>query len=160
MFSSQAIWLYNRSLDCLKGDGVLKDEEKAFSLNMQAAESGYHDAVLAMGWFYLNGIGIAKDEVLGWHWYRKSARQGETKAMFSLGYIAYKKHDYSDALTWFNRAVKLKHWRSLYWLGKLYWRGHGVDQDRKRALAFFEEAAQAKVLEARRAIRFFNRHHA
>jgi TPR repeat protein len=160
MFSSQAAWLYNRSLDYLRGDDVSKNPEKAFALNAQAAESGHHDAVLSMGWFYLNGIGVAPDKTAAWHWYRKSARQGEPKAMYSLGYMAYMNRDYSDALRWFNRAVKAKHVRSLYWLGKLYWRGHGVDQDRKQALAFFEDAARAKVSEARRVLRFLNRCHA
>jgi len=31
-------------------------------LNVIAAEQGMHDAVLAMGWFYLNGVGAQANE--------------------------------------------------------------------------------------------------
>jgi TPR repeat protein len=58
---SRPVWLYNRSLEYLAGKGVAKDERQAFVLNREAAEKGYGDAVLAMGWFYLNGAGVAVD---------------------------------------------------------------------------------------------------
>ena len=74
--------------------------------------------------------------------------------MFSLGQIAYDQRDYSEALTWFTRALDAGHLRSLYWLGKLYWRGHGVEQDKKEAMRYFHRAASNKVVEAQRALRF------
>jgi TPR repeat protein len=150
-------WLYNRSLEYLEGKGVSKDPEKAFSLNAKAAEHGYHDAVLAMGWFYLNGIGVAEDRDLSWNWYRKSARQGDPRAMFSLGDICYIEKNYSGAHTWFTRAARAGHKKSLYWLGKLYWKGYGIDQDRKQALALFAQASKAGVQEAKRVLRFLSR---
>jgi hypothetical protein len=140
---------YNRSLRLLGN----KDNE-AFRLNAIAAEEGMHDAVLAMGWFYLNGVGVQSSEDEAVRWYRKSARQGEARAMFSLGYIGYVCKDFSDALVWFGRAVKKDHHRSNFWIGKMYWRGEGVMQDRKRAQEFFAQAADKKVVEAQRALRF------
>jgi len=74
--------------------------------------------------------------------------------MFSLGYIAYIRRDFSDALLWFTRAVKKDHHRSNYWIGKMYWRGEGVLKDQKRAQEFFAQAADKKVVEAQRALRF------
>lgn len=123
-------------------------------MNRMAAEDGMHDAVLAMGWFYLNGVGVEPNEDEAIRWYRKSARQGEPRAMFSLGYIAYVRRDYSDALIWFDRAAKKNHYRSLFWIGKMYWRGQEVARDRKRARALFAQAAEKKVVEAQRAIRY------
>jgi TPR repeat protein len=140
---------YNRSLRLLDNN-----DEEAFRLNRIAAEAGMHDAVLAMGWFYLNGAGVEPSEGEAIRWYRKSARQGEPRAMFSLGYIAYVRRDYSDALIWFERAAKKNHYRSLFWIGKMCWRGQGVERDRKRAGSYFAQAAQRKVEEAQRAIRF------
>jgi TPR repeat protein len=130
------------------------NDDEAFRLNSIAAEDGMHDAVLAMGWFYLNGVGVQANEGEAIRWYRKSARQGEARAMFSLGYIAYVRKDFSDALIWFTRAVKKDHYRSNYWIGKMYWRGEGVIQDRRSAQEFFAKAADRKVVEAQRALRF------
>jgi TPR repeat protein len=74
---NQSFYLYNRSLESLNGRGVPKDPEKSFLLTAQAAEAGMRDAVLAMGWFYLNGIGVEQNIEQAERWYRKSARQGE-----------------------------------------------------------------------------------
>lgn len=141
---------YNRSLRLIDNN-----DAEAFRLNRIAAEDGMHDAVLAMGWFYLNGFGVEADKDEAIRWYRRSARQGEPRAMFSLGYIAYFRKDYSEALKWFERALEKNHHRSGYWIGKIYWRGRSVDRDRKRAQSYFAQAAQRKVVEAQRAVRFF-----
>jgi len=140
---------YNSSLRLLDNN-----DAEAFRLTRIAAEDGMHDAVLAMGWLYLNGVGVEADEDEAIRWYRRSARQGEPRAMFSLGYIAYFRRDYSEALKWFERALGKNHHRSSFWIGKIYWRGQGVERDRKRARSYFAQAAQKKVVEAQRAIRF------
>ena len=64
--------IYNHSLRLLDND-----KSEAFRLNQIAAKEGMHDAVLAMGWFYLNGVGTDTDEEAALGWYRKSARQGD-----------------------------------------------------------------------------------
>jgi hypothetical protein len=48
---------YNHSLRMLDDNDC-----EAFRLNQLAAQDGMHDAVLAMGWFYLNGVGIKADK--------------------------------------------------------------------------------------------------
>ena len=132
------------------------NDSEAFALNQRAAEQGMHDAVLAMGWFYLNGVGVEPDEEEAVRWYRKSARQGDPRAMFSLGYIAYMSRDFSEALNWFTRADEKGHARSKYWIGKMYWRGQGINEDRRRARDLFSQAASKKVIEAQRAVRFLS----
>ncbi len=149
---------YNRSLDLLEGRGVARDERASFALNAEAAASGHHDAVLAMGWYYSNGVGVDKDIASAKKWYRRSARQGAPKAMFSLGAIAQGEGAFEEALTWFRQASELKHARSHYWIGKLYWRGNGVERDPIIAKKFFERAAAAKDPDARRVLRYFSRH--
>src|SRR5437868_755167 len=72
MTSSAQNILYQQSLDFLLGRDVAKDERRAFALNAQAAHQGHSDAVLAMGWFYLNGVGVKSDRDQARHWYRKS----------------------------------------------------------------------------------------
>ena len=152
--SARMTYLYNQSLDLLQGNRVAQDEKRAFALNTEAANGGHADAVLAMGWLYLNGVGVVRDIKKAKKWYRQSARRGSPKAMFSLGQIAYDERLFSDALIWFTRAHEAGHARSLYWLGKLYWRGHGVEQDRKQARSLFHRAAGKRVKEAKRVLKF------
>jgi TPR repeat protein len=146
--------LYNRSLDLLKGQGVAKDERASFKLNSEAASGGHHDAVLAMGWYYLNGVGVGRDVSAAKKWYRRSARQGEPRAMFSLGQIAYDEKEFGIALLWFRRASELKHVRSLYWIAKMSFRGDGVEPNSKIAESFLQRAAAAKNPEATRFLRY------
>jgi TPR repeat protein len=155
--SDLAVYLYNRSLELLDGRRIAKDPAEAFRLNADAARHGYSDAVLAMGWFYLNGVGVARDLELARKWYKRSARQGDPRAMFSLGQMAYDARDFAEALRWFERGLEKGHSRSLFWLGKLYWHGRGVAQDKKRASALFAEAARKKVPEAQRAVAWLAR---
>jgi len=146
---SESSRIYNTSLELID-----KDESEAFRLNYIAAQTGMHDAVLAMGWFYLNGVGVEADEQAAVHWYKKAARQGDSRAMYSLGEIAYFNEEYSEALTWFERAASNGHQRSTFWLGKMYWRGEGVAKSQKAARDCFARAASGKVLEAGRVLRY------
>ena len=149
--------LYNRSLNYLNGDGVAKDEVRAFALNAQSAALDYGDAILAMGWFYVNGVGVDVDVAKAQRWYRKSARKGEARAMFSLGQIAYWNREHDEALVWFTRALRKGHARSGYWIGKLHWHGRGVRKNESRAMALIEAAAAAGDPEANRTLRLFGR---
>jgi TPR repeat protein len=144
-------------LQSLRGYKAQEDPQKSFLLNAQAAESGMRDAVLAMGWFYLNGVGVEPDLEEAKRWYRKSARQGDPSAMFSLGQMAYDERDHADALVWFRRAADKGHSRSLFWIGKLLWRGLGTPADKKQAMMYFQKGAVAKVPEARRVVRCLSR---
>lgn len=148
--------LYSDSLACLDGLHVAKDEKRAYQLNREVALAGHADAILAMGWFHLNGVGVERDVDKAKEWYRKSARRGEPRGMFSLGQIAYNERDWSDARVWFKRAADAGHHRSLFWLGKLYWRGRGVELDRQKANQLFHRAATKKVKEAQRTIRMLH----
>lgn len=149
--------LYDESLKHIGENGYPENYEKAFSLNRAAAAKGLRDAILAMGWFYLNGLGTPYDLREAKHWYRRSARLGDPKAMFSLGQIAYNENMYETAEYWFVMAHKHGRTRALYWLGKLYWRGQGVSRDRVKAMKLFEQAARANDYEAMRLMRFMNR---
>lgn len=113
-----------------------------------------HDAILAMGWFYLNGVGIEASIPEALRWYKKAARTGDLSAFFSLGHIAYLECDFDEARLWFNRAAEEGHPRSKHLLAHMFWSGKGVPQDRKRARRLLAEAAAANVSEAQRTVRF------
>lgn len=154
---SNAVELYNRSMELLGYWGEPREEAEAFKLNREAAQLGHNDAILAMGYFYLNGQGVEKDIELAEYWYKKAARCGNPRAMFSLGWMAYDALAYSQAYLWFRRASHKGHIRSIYWLGKLAWRGHGVAECRSEAFALFQSAARRNDPEAIRVLRFLSR---
>ncbi|RYG62652.1 sel1 repeat family protein [bacterium] len=149
--------LYHESLDNIGEAGHPVNYALAFSLNAKAATLGLPDAILAMGWFYFNGFGVRQNLREATHWYRRSARAGDPRAMFSLGQIACDEGQFETARYWFELANKHGHIRSLYWLGKLYWRGKGVSQDRAQAMRLFERAAHRNDPEAKRLMIFMNR---
>lgn len=155
--SNIGVWKYNQSLDVLQGEGRQKNEELAFQLNAEAAAEGYGDAILAMGWFHLNGVGTGKDLAQAKYWYTRSARVGEIKAMYSLGEMAFSEGDYEEARGWVERALAKGHVGSHYLLGKMCWRGCGVPLDRKRARRLITEAAQRGYERARRVERFLSK---
>ncbi|MCB1236523.1 MAG: sel1 repeat family protein [Verrucomicrobiae bacterium] len=146
--------LYNESLALLEGEGVAKDERRSFEFNRAAAREGLADAILAMGWYYLNGVGVEHSIPEAVTWYRRSARKGEPRAMFSLGIIAYERKEWNDALIWFRRAANAGHSRSLFWLGKLHWKGRAVARSRSEAMRLIHLAARKKVPDATRALRW------
>ncbi len=154
---NEAIEHYNASFDFLGDGGAPRDFARAFDLNEKAAKLGLADAILAMGWFYHGGRGVARDLSLAQQWDRRSARHGDPRAMFNLGQIACETGDYSGARRWFHRASHHGHMRSIYWLGKLAWRGHGVPRDRSAAMSLFHRSAHAHDPEAVRVLRFLSR---
>jgi TPR repeat protein len=160
MTANEQIRLYNKSLDYLLGRGVPEDSQKSFALNAQVAHAGYRNAILAMGWYYLGGVGVCRDYEKAKKWYRKSARHGEPMAMFSLGRIAYIQQDFSESFLWFTRAAEAGHARSLYWIGKHHWFGQSVSRNHKEAIRLFHLAADKKVLSARRILKFLSRREA
>src|SRR6266705_1319031 len=148
MNTNEQIRAYNRSLDLLQGRHAPKDFEESVRLNALAAKEGHRDSVLAMGWYFIRGVGVERDVEKAKKWYRKSARQGEPRAMFSLGQIAYIEKDFSESLTWFKCAEKAGHARSSYYIGRQFWNGQGVERNRKEAVKLFQIAAAEKVEEA------------
>ncbi len=156
--TNNAIIKYNKSLDALHGNHMPQDLDLSFRLNQEAAEEGHKDAILAMGWFYLNSTpSIPRNVAKAKEWYKKSARLGEPRAMYSLGETAFYEDDYTTAKAWFLRALDKEHVGSHYMLGKMYWKGLGVSEDRKMARKHITEAATKGYKKASRVIRFITR---
>jgi hypothetical protein len=58
-----------------------KDYASAFTKYSTLAEHGMPLAQYNLGTFYLNGLGVQKNEKLAFEWFRKSAEQGNSRAM-------------------------------------------------------------------------------
>ncbi len=58
-----------------------QDYATAFTKFSTLSEHGVSSAQFNLGAFYLNGQGVQKDEKLAYEWFRKSAAQGNTRAL-------------------------------------------------------------------------------
>jgi soluble lytic murein transglycosylase-like protein len=62
------------------GVSVPQDYRRALALYCQAARNGDPRAYFALGWMYLNGRGVARDDASAVAWLRKAAAHGITQA--------------------------------------------------------------------------------
>src|SRR5258708_4872363 len=69
------------------GQGVAKDERKAFEWYEKAAAQGLAKAQFNLASMYSRGLGVAKDERKAAEWVGKAAAQGDAYAQFVLGSI-------------------------------------------------------------------------
>ena len=68
-----------------RGEGVEKDEKKAFHWISSAAYYGFAEAQNSLGLMYDEGWGVRKNDETAAHWYFQAANQGLTKAQVNIG---------------------------------------------------------------------------
>lgn len=145
---------------CLHGDGVPKNLPKAFELFSAAAEKGNADAMGGVGYFYNNGVVVAKDPVKAAEWFRKGAEKGSPKSRLNLGKVMLAglpegelgtadlaKRD--EALRWIRMAADQSLPEAAFDFGKIHYFGdHHMAQDYKLAAAYLKLAAEAGIADA------------
>ena len=102
-------------------------------------------AQYSLGYYYLKGEGVAKDEVKAVEWCRKAAEQNHAEALYNLGAcyaggIGVAK-DEAEAVKWWHQAAAQNHPEAQYNLGHCYLQGDGVEQDEVVAVNWFRKAA-------------------
>ena len=102
---------------------------------------------------------LSDDDIL--QWYQYTAERGDPAAQYYLGYYYYRQHQppaYRMALKYFQAAAQIvlssqsgvevsqQHLQAssqaAYMIGKLHWRGEGLQQDNTTARRWFERASQ------------------
>jgi soluble lytic murein transglycosylase-like protein len=63
------------------GDGVPQSFERARALYCEAARGGETKAFFALGWIYLNGRGVSRDDTIAVAWLKKAAERGVVQAV-------------------------------------------------------------------------------
>jgi len=66
------------------GDGVERDDARAFNLAKQSADKGYVDAEFSLGRMYLSGRGVEQDPEQARHWMARAAEAGHVGATEAL----------------------------------------------------------------------------
>lgn len=67
-----------------RGDGVVRDDKRAFYWDMKAAQQGDPEAQNNVGAAYSQGRGVAFSAEEAFSWYQRSARQGDIWGQFNL----------------------------------------------------------------------------
>lgn len=113
-----------------------------------AAEKGDAAAQCQMGLFYMNGIGVDRDEDKAVEWLKKAAAKNHAQAQYNLGIYYAKfsdKESVSLAMKWLKEAVKQNYTDAQFNLAQLYLNPHhpaSREQDAgRRAIALLRRAA-------------------
>ena len=105
---------------CACGEGVANTAKAA-------AEKGDARAQCQMGLFYMNGIGVDRDEDKAVEWLKKAAAQNNAQAQYNLGIYYAKFSDgeaVNKALKWLKEAVKHDYADAQFNLAQLYLNPH------------------------------------
>ena len=94
----------------LEGLGVERDCQKGLKLVSTAANGGYARAQYVMGRFTSTGTCTAKDDVIAFSWFKKSADQYDPDAEFMVGYFYWVGRavpaNSIEAYRWFTLCVR------------------------------------------------------
>jgi TPR repeat protein len=135
------------------GLGLSRDAPKAFSLWKRVADLGNDDAEETVGYFYLDGVGTARDTKLAEEYFLRSARQGNPKAMsdlslyYWLGFIGCCP-DRQKSLYWTAKLADFGDAAAAMELVRIYSTGDSVAEDDKAALAWALKAAKEDSVDA------------
>lgn len=113
-----------------------------------AALKGDAAAQCQMGLFYMNGLGVDRDEDKAVEWLEKAAAQGHAQAQYNLGLYYARFSDRKAqrlAVKWLNEAAKQDYANAQYNLAQLYLNPHHpasrTDGAGRRATTLLRRAA-------------------
>jgi len=126
--------------------------DEAFRKCRGLAEAGLTCAQLRLGWMYHSATGTPEDWLEAESWYRRAIAAGSPESEFYLAALCSAKGEPANALEWFEKSARHGYAPAIYHLGRMYLHGAGVALDEEKAYRYFEEAARAGHLFARRNI--------
>ncbi len=87
--------------------------EKCFQGYCPLAEKGYPLAECQVGYFYMEGLGVEKDEEKALYWTKRAAEHGDRDGQYNLAECCRKgvgtEPDIEQAKYWYLRAAKQDH---------------------------------------------------
>ena len=96
---------------------------------------------------YFAGKLLPQDIELAHEWLTKVARSGDERSMAILGHYlvtgSHGKTDTEKGLLWLVKATELQYLPAYLWLGTLYKKGLGVEQDADKAIEWFKKGIKA-----------------
>ena len=121
--------------------------EAAFALVTAEAEKGNAQAMLTLGRFYEQGVGVARNYSSSLEWYEKAAKAGQPEGYYNLG-VCYEvgmgtASDMGKAVQNYQKAAELGLPLAMYKLSSVFISGSGVVRDTAKGIAWLEKAANA-----------------
>ncbi|KAI7901603.1 uncharacterized protein BX663DRAFT_487327 [Cokeromyces recurvatus] len=96
---------------------------------------------------YMDGICVAHDESLAFHWYKASAKQLNPQAQCMVAYCYHDgvgtKRELKKAITWFFKAAEQNDLVAMLNLGHCYESGNGVIKDLNEAINWFKRSGHS-----------------
>lgn len=117
------------------------NDEKACEYFKIAALNGHAEAQCRLAACYLNGVGVPQNLTQAFHWFFAAAEQGLPEAQYRLAML-YWEQSSKLTLHWIRSAAKEKHTKALEALAECYVYGIGVTPNYKKALSFYQKAAE------------------
>ncbi len=129
------------------------DKSKTHILWNKACENGAGIGCLNLGWMYLIGREVEKDDKLAAEFFQKSCKNGEMRGCYRLGnmYLGGQGVEQDDrkAVDLFQQACEKENPNACNTLGWLYSEGRGVvEQDDKKAAVFYRQACGKNLASA------------
>jgi TPR repeat protein len=129
-----------------------KKYTQAFSLLKPAAASGLPYCQSLLGYLYMNGFGVQRNDEEAVEWFQKSADQGCAKGQNNLGAMYYRgsgvAQDYGKARLWYQKAAEQGYGTAWNNLGIMHRDAKGVGKDLSKAGEFFQKGAEQGAPEA------------
>lgn len=147
-YNSSPLDVLAEQSDINLASGIAAFEAKYFSRAMQLlsplTEQGNAEAQYRVAMMLLNGLGMARNELLAYRWMRAAAEQGHSLAQHGLGFMYLEgecvNKNPSIAAHWFQLAAEQGLAGAQANLGMMYREGRGVPQDEEQARAWLRKA--------------------
>ena len=129
-----------------EGTTVSKDPANALKWFRKAADQGYAESELILGWSYREGrLGLEKDPQAAVNWFRKAAEQGDAWGQAELAFM-YERgegapQNDAEAFKWYTRAAEQGLPMAQFDLAYLYENGKGVQANIEKAIQLYELSA-------------------
>lgn len=127
------------------GDGVNKNEIKAFKCYLRAARLGQIDAMRIVGSYLLEGRGVPKNTTEGFIWVKKAAEAGNEEAMTIMGLCYEKGHgvnlNNTQALKWYLKGAEKGQLKAMFCYATMHALGNAVRRDWETAIFWYRKAA-------------------
>lgn len=127
----------------LTGEGVEKDEVKAYKLMKQAAASRSSKAFFILSVMLKDGVGTKVNKQRSQKYLDRSAKRGYPPAMLqkALETLDFTKANNDKAIKWLEKAAKKNHKESAYLLAQLKETGIGVEKNLLEAADYYKQSA-------------------
>jgi TPR repeat protein len=113
----------------------------AFRLFLSAAKRGDPGAQHNLGYFYDVGVGVKPNRAAALYWYNRAFRRGYSSAASNIGTIFRDEEKTRQALSWFQRAIRLGDADANLEVAKILLRKEGKTG---RAVAYLKRTTKAK----------------